>query len=91
MKTLNISHRDIKVENVILDEHLNPNLIDFGFSTCIESGKKIQIFCGTPNYMAPEIIMRKQFCGMKADIWALGVLLFVIVTGTYPFKGSTDE
>ena len=53
MHRINIAHRDIKLENVILDEELNPKLIDFGFSTCIESSKKVKIFCGTPSYMAP--------------------------------------
>lgn len=59
MHRMNIAHRDIKLENVILDEDLNPKLIDFGFSTCIESSKKVKIFCGTPSYMAPEVVQRK--------------------------------
>lgn len=47
------------MENVILDENLSPKLIDFGFSTCIESTKKVKLFCGTPSYMAPEIVQKK--------------------------------
>lgn len=54
-----ISHRDIKLENIILSEDLSPKLIDFGFSTCIEKNKKVKIFCGTPSYMAPEIVQKK--------------------------------
>lgn len=53
MHTMHIAHRDIKLENIILDEELNPKIIDFGFSTCIQADKKIKIFCGTPSYMAP--------------------------------------
>jgi MAP/microtubule affinity-regulating kinase len=51
-----ITHRDIKLENILLDEKNNIKIIDFGFSTCIPNDKKIKIFCGTPSYMAPEIV-----------------------------------
>lgn len=91
MHEMNISHRDIKLENIILDEDLNPKLIDFGFSTCIDPMQKVKIFCGTPSYMAPEVVQRKEYKGETADIWALGVLLFVSLTGFFPFKGQTDE
>lgn len=93
-----IAHRDIKLENIILDDNLIPKLIDFGFSTCIEPHKKVRcfvievkIFCGTPSYMAPEVVQRKEYRGEAADIWALGVLLFVSLTGIFPFKGATDQ
>lgn len=49
----NVAHRDIKLENVILDEEIQPKLIDFGFSTCLQAHQKVKIFCGTPSYMAP--------------------------------------
>jgi MAP/microtubule affinity-regulating kinase len=88
---MNIAHRDIKLENIILDEELNPKIIDFGFSTCIQADKKIKIFCGTPSYMAPEVVQRKEYRGEGADIWALGVMLFVCITGIFPFKGATDQ
>lgn len=59
MHSLKIAHRDIKLENIILDENLQPKFIDFGFSTCIEPSTKMKIFCGTPSYMAPEVVQRK--------------------------------
>lgn len=51
-----VAHRDIKLENIMLDSKGNVKIIDFGFSTCIPNDKKIKIFCGTPSYMAPEIV-----------------------------------
>jgi serine/threonine protein kinase len=58
-----ISHRDIKLENIILGEDLSPKLIDFGFSTCIDRHNKVRIFCGTPSYMAPEIVQKREYRG----------------------------
>jgi len=86
-----ITHRDIKLENLLLDDKLNIKIIDFGFSTCIPNDKKIKIFCGTPSYMAPEIVAKTEYCGPPADIWALGVLLFTILSGSFPYRGDTDK
>ncbi len=72
-----------------MSEDLVPKLIDFGFSTCVE--RKIKLFCGTPSYMAPEIVQKLEYKGEQADVWALGVLFYVILTGNFPFKGATDE
>ncbi len=85
-----IAHRDIKLENVLLDADLNIKLIDFGFSTQQTSPKKAKLFCGTPSYMAPEIVSRIEYLGQPADIWAAGVLLFCLLNGYFPFKGQTD-
>ena len=86
-----ITHRDIKLENLLLDDKNNIKIIDFGFSTCIPNDKKIKIFCGTPSYMAPEIVQKTEYCGPPADIWALGVLLFTILSGSFPYRGATDK
>jgi MAP/microtubule affinity-regulating kinase len=88
----NICHRDIKLENILLNEDkTKAKLIGFGFSTSGDINTKTHMFCGTPSYMAPEIVSRSQYAGRPADIWALGVLLFVMITGNFPFKGSSDK
>lgn len=82
-----VAHRDIKLENVIIAKDGSVKLIDFGFSTCIPNEKKIKMFCGTPSYMAPEIVQRKEYCGPPVDVWAVGILLFVLISGRFPFRG----
>lgn len=88
----NVTHRDIKLENILLDETKTvAKLIDFGFSTCIPHERKVKIFCGTPSYMAPEIVSKIEYSGPPADIWALGVLLFALLCGKFPFRGQNDK
>ena len=67
---------------------INVKLIDFGFSMFCD--KKYRTYCGTPSYMAPELINREAYNGLSLDIWALGVILYKILTGEYPF-GTEDE
>lgn len=90
-----IAHRDIKLENILVqpEKKLLIKLIDFGLSTvCSPTAEvKSKVFCGTPSYMAPEILKKKDYLGTKADIWALGILLYVLLTGTFPFKGASDR
>ena len=88
---INVSHRDIKLENILLDKNNKVKVIDFGFSTYIPSKKNVKMFCGTPSYMAPEIIANKEYAGPPADIWALGVLLYSLLAGVFPFKGTNDR
>lgn len=87
----NITHRDIKLENVQLDLDYRVKLIDYGFATCYSNDKKTLVFCGSPSYMAPEIINKQQFAGPPVDIWASGILLYVLVTGKFPFQSSTEK
>lgn len=86
-----IAHRDIKLENVMLDDQRNVKLIDFGFSTQIPNTQKVKLFCGTPSYMAPEIVLKQEFCGPPTDVYASGVLLYAFFCGCFPFKGSNDK
>lgn len=63
MHSKNICHRDIKLENILIDEDNNLKIIDFGFAVISPIERKIDSFCGTPSYMAPEIIMKKDHIG----------------------------
>jgi MAP/microtubule affinity-regulating kinase len=86
-----VCHRDLKLENILIDESHTVKLIDFGFSTYISTNKKVQLYCGTFYYMAPEVLLNKESFGPPIDIWACGVLLYVLITGTFPFKGKTKQ
>ncbi|XP_004697659.1 testis-specific serine/threonine-protein kinase 5-like [Echinops telfairi] len=82
-----IVHRDLKCENILLDEQGLLKLTDFGFANC--SGLKnalLSTFCGSVAYTAPEILMSKKYAGERADLWSLGVILYAMVTGKLPFK-----
>lgn len=89
MHSKNICHRDIKLDNLVYQESTNIlKIIDFGFAS--NSKDPLKVFCGTPSYMAPEIVSKKEYLGAPADIWACGIVLFVMLTGGFPFK-STEE
>ncbi|XP_036037794.1 LOW QUALITY PROTEIN: sperm motility kinase-like [Onychomys torridus] len=81
-----IIHRDIKADNILLDHRGNAKLCDFGISAKVIPGQKLSGFCGTLNYCAPELFGKEAYDGRTTDIWSLGVLLFFMVTGRFPFK-----
>ncbi|XP_022927296.1 CBL-interacting protein kinase 5-like [Cucurbita moschata] len=83
-----VYHRDIKPENLLLDEFGNLKISDFGLSALAESRRQdglLHTTCGTPAYVAPEVINKKGYDGAKADIWSSGVVLFVLLAGYLPF------
>lgn len=85
----NVYHRDIKLENIIIDENNNIKIIDFGFGASEPKTKLLSFFCGTPSYMPPEIVLKKDYLGSQADIWSIGILLFTLLCGSFPFRGRT--
>lgn len=86
-----VYHRDLKPENLLLDDIGNLKVSDFGLSALAESKRQdglLHTTCGTPAYVAPEVINRKGYDGAKADIWSCGVILFVLLAGYLPFHDS---
>lgn len=81
-------HRDIKPENILIDEHLQPKLCDFGWTINLEKNESRQTFCGTYEYMAPEIFEAQSY-NASVDIWSLGILLFELFHGHSPYSGSS--
>jgi serine/threonine protein kinase len=70
---------------------LQLKLIDFGFCCCTAPDTKLKVFCGTPSYMCPEIVMKKEYLGPPTDIWATGILCYAMLCGQFPFKGISDK
>ncbi|KAK4052247.1 serine/threonine protein kinase [Microbotryomycetes sp. JL221] len=85
-----IVHRDIKDENVVLDRHGNVQLIDFGSAAYVKDGKKFDTFSGTVDFAAPEVLRGARYNGKEQDIWALGVLGYVLICGECPFWAQEE-
>lgn len=83
-----VLHRDIKLDNILLDKNNNLKLCDFGISLMIKNNQYYTDRCGTPAYIAPEII-KSKYKGFKSDYWSLGVTLFILLTASPPFKAKS--
>ncbi|KAK9050424.1 hypothetical protein SSX86_030606 [Deinandra increscens subsp. villosa] len=84
-----VYHRDLKPENLLLDENWNLKVTDFGLSALTEQIRPdglLHTLCGTPAYVAPEILLKKGYDGAKVDIWSCGIILFVLNSGYLPFN-----
>ena len=89
----NIAHRDLKCENILLGEHGEPKLSDFGFARCVSdpvNKKRLlsRTFCGSAAYVPPEVLRGTPYNPMMSDVWSLGVIFFIVVTGLMPFDDS---
>eukprot|EP00076_Gallus_gallus_P029467 XP_015153558.1 serine/threonine-protein kinase SIK2 isoform X1 [Gallus gallus] len=84
-----VVHRDLKAENLLLDNNMNIKIADFGFGNFYKSGEPLTTWCGSPPYAAPEVFEGQQYEGPQLDIWSMGVVLYVLVCGALPFDGPT--
>lgn len=87
----NVVHRDVKLENVLLDAGNMVKIIDFGLCAIASAGMRLRVFCGSPSYAAPEIVSRRPYEGPPVDVWSLGVVLFAMVCGYLPFHAQGDK
>ena len=87
----NICHRDIKLENILIIKDDVVKLIDFGFAVITDKETYQTLLCGSPSYMAPEIVKREKYIAQYSDIWSLGVLFYSMLYGRFPFKGKTQK
>ena len=86
-----ICHRDIKLENILVMKNDKIKIIDFGFAVKCNKDSYQKLFCGTPSYMAPEILNKKKYNPYYSDIWSLGVLFYAMIYGKFPFDFNNKE
>jgi len=90
MHSKQVAHRDLKLENILIDENMDLKIADFGFA-CYKNINALNSYRGTMTYMAPEIKEGKMYDGTQVDIFSMGVILFIMVQGIFPFKEARVE
>jgi serine/threonine protein kinase len=94
MNVKGMANRDLKLENILIDKEFNLKIVDFGFATTIGGSTGSgwnQSVLGTPSYMAPEIHLKKSYQGQVTDLFAIGVIIFMLYTGKMPFVTATEQ
>ncbi|KAK9368305.1 kinase-like domain-containing protein [Lipomyces kononenkoae] len=86
----NIVHRDLKLENILMDKHESVKLCDFGFTRECEPKRLLQTFCGTICYAAPEMVKGEKYHGQSVDVWSLGIILYALLCGELPFDDDDE-
>ncbi|GAA56984.1 serine/threonine-protein kinase SIK3 [Clonorchis sinensis] len=84
-----VVHRDLKAENLLLDSELKIKVADFGFCNFFQPNELLSTHCGSPQYAAPELFKGEPYDGPLADVWSLGVILYILVCGSFPFPGES--
>ena len=90
MHEMGIVHRDLKLDNILINDKNEIKLIDFGFATGCKKDEKLSMQCGTPQYMCPDLARNKPYSAQMADVWALGVMLFIMSAGKLPFAAEYE-
>ncbi|THH04961.1 hypothetical protein EW145_g5142 [Phellinidium pouzarii] len=86
-----VVHRDLKLENILLDERCRVKLGDFGFTREYEKCSLLDTYCGTTGYAAPEMLLAKKYLGPEVDVWSLGIIFYCLLTGTLPFDDDDES